>query len=76
MGWIIESLEKTGAPEPLLCVNVALLLSAVCTDCRDCAESKCSRLSSNMEIGPHNPPALTDSFVFCMRARRVHLGAT
>lgn len=39
LGRIIESLEKTGAPEPLSCVNVALqILSAVCTDCLDCIE--------------------------------------
>lgn len=35
LGRIIESLEKTGAPEPLSCVNVALqILSAVCADCQ------------------------------------------
>lgn len=34
LGWIIESLEKTDAPEPLSCVNVALqVLPAVCADC-------------------------------------------
>lgn len=34
LGRIIESLEKTDAPEPLSCVNVALqVLPAVCADC-------------------------------------------
>lgn len=49
LGRIIESLEKTGAPEPLSCVNVALeILSAVCPDCLDSAESIYSRQSFNM----------------------------
>lgn len=52
MGRIMESLEKTGAPEPLLCVNVALrILAAVCTDCLDCAESRSCRSSVSMQIG-------------------------
>lgn len=39
LAWIIESLEKTGAPEPLSCVNVALrILSAACADCPQCAQ--------------------------------------
>lgn len=49
LGRIIESLEKTGAPEPLSCVNVALqILSAVCADCLDCVESIYSAQFFNM----------------------------
>lgn len=56
LGRIMESLEKTGAPEPLLCVNVALrILVAACTDCLDCAESISCRSSFNMQIGMHKP---------------------
>ena len=40
LGRIMESLERTGAPEPLSCVNVALQsLNGVCSDCPDCVQS-------------------------------------
>lgn len=66
LGRIMESLEKTGAPEPLLCVNVALrILTAVCTDCLDCAESRSCRSSVSMQIGMHElfDPRI-DFFIF------------
>lgn len=56
LGRIMESLEKTGAPEPLSCVNVALrILAAVCTDCLDCAETISCRSSFSAQIGMRNP---------------------
>lgn len=56
LGRIMESLEKTGAPEPLSCVNVALrILAAVCTDCLDCAETISCRSSFSVQIGMRNP---------------------
>lgn len=56
LGRIMESLEKTGAPEPLSCVNVALrILATVCTDCLDCAETISCRSSFSVQIGMRNP---------------------
>lgn len=68
LGRIIESLEKTGALEPLSCVNVALqILRAVCTDCLDCVKSMYSRSSFNVKLGHINlmPHGLIPVFGRC-----------
>lgn len=56
LGRIMESLEKTGAPEPLSCVNVALrILAAACTDCLHGAEARSCRSSFSVQIAMCNP---------------------
>ena len=56
LGRITESLEKTGAPEPLSCVNVALpILAAVGTDCLDCALTVSCRSPFSLQIGTRDP---------------------
>lgn len=56
LGRIMESLEKTGAPEPLSCVNVALrILAAACTDCLHGAEARSCRSSFSVQTAMCNP---------------------
>lgn len=72
LGRIMESLEKTGAPEPLLCVNVALrILATVCTDCLDCAETISCRSSSSVQIGMRDPVDPEVDFFFFKDAQCV-----